>query len=95
MHNNIYTESFPPKNRAGAVMEYRMRIYKKSKRKEKQKQNCNIFLIFPEATFSFAGILYKYILKSKATTPNSPSCLLNSLPNYIHNPGNQFHSCTV
>lgn len=70
MHN-VYPESFPAKNRAGAVMRYRTRLYKK---------HCNMFVFFPEATSSFAGILYKYILKSKATTPNSPSCLLNSLP---------------
>lgn len=40
---------------------------------------------------SFAGILYKYILKSKATTPSKPSCLLNSISNQIRNPGDQFH----
>lgn len=35
MHNNVYPESFLAKNRAGAVMGYRTRIYKK---------HCNMFV---------------------------------------------------
>lgn len=86
MHNNVYPESFLAKNRAGAVMGYRTRIYKK---------HCNMFVCFPQRLHPlFAGILYKYIWKSKATTPNSPSCLLDYSQLDSH-PGNQFHGCTV
>lgn len=82
----MYPESFLAKNRAGVVMKYRMRIYKNT-------VTCLLVLCFfsSEATSSFAGILYKYILKSKATTPSKPSCLLNSIPNQIRDPGDQFH----
>lgn len=37
-------------------------------------------LFLPEAASSFAEILCKYVLESKATTPNSPCCLLNWFP---------------
>lgn len=64
---NFDPESFLAKNRAGAVMTYRMRIYPKKKTKKPLEHA----YFFPENTPSFAGTLYKYILKSKATTPTA------------------------
>lgn len=81
MHN-VDPESFLAKNRAGAVMSYWTRIYKKT---------LEHVLFLPEAASSFAEILYKYILESKATTPNSSRCLLHSVPNWMRSPGAQCH----
>lgn len=81
MHN-VDPESFLAKNRAGAVMSYWTRIYKKT---------LEHVLFLPEAASSFAEILYKYILESKATTPNSSCCLLHSVPNWMRSPGAQRH----
>lgn len=81
MHN-VDPESFLAKNRAGAVMSYWTRIYKKT---------LEHVLFLPEAASSFAEILYKYILESKATTSNSSRCLLHSVPNWMRSPGAQCH----
>lgn len=48
-------------------------------------------MFLPEAASSFAEILYKYVLESKATTPNSSCCLLHSVPNWMRSPGAQRH----
>lgn len=61
-------------------MSYRTRIYNKPPEH---------VLLLPEAASSFAEILCKYTLESKATTPNSSRCLLLSVPSWTR--GAQLH----
>lgn len=67
------------------------------KRTQNTREKKNTGVCFLEVdTSSFAGILYKYILENKATTSNSPNCLLTSFPKqvwFLENPLVLFFIC--
>lgn len=80
MHN-VDPESFLAKNRAGAVMSYRTRIYKKPLER----------VLLLRRLHPLAEILGKYTLESKATTPNSACCSRSAGPSRMRSPGAQLH----